>query len=152
MPPPEVRFRDAVTRWSGTPERVMSVFFLSRVSFIWRFFDLSLSLSLRSLLKLDLFVPFCFHNALHIQKRQHVGIFKQHAPPWLHESYLTFPFFDLVSSQLSPGFLSCAFILQFCPSWCVFFLVLFLALLCSVAQLRLRSWFNGCVFISTGAM
>lgn len=52
------------------------------------------SLSLCSLLKLDLFVPFfvfCFfYNALRIQKRQHVGILKQCAPPWLHESSFTF--------------------------------------------------------------
>lgn len=80
------------------------MFFLSRVSFIWRYFDLSLSLSLRSLLKLDLFVPFCFYNALHIQKRQHVGILKQHAPPWLHESSLTFLLLS-VSFELSSGFL-----------------------------------------------
>ena len=34
------------------------------------------------LLKRDLFVPlFLFYNALHIQRRQHVGICKRHAPP-----------------------------------------------------------------------
>lgn len=67
------------------------------VSFFLGQFDLSLSLQVSIPLFFAQTRSFCsffcflfFYNALRIQKRQHVGILKQCAPPWLHESSFTF--------------------------------------------------------------
>lgn len=71
---------------------------------------------------------FFFFNALHIQKRQHVGILKRHAPPWLHES----SFYFLL--------ILCVFSFSFWPVSGFCFLMFLALLCCSTACVLLQRW------------
>lgn len=75
--------------------------FFSWASLIYHCVSSGLSPSVLCLNQIFLFFfLFCFYNALHFQKRQHVRILKPNAPPWLHDShtmvYLSFPCFPNV--------------------------------------------------------